>query len=158
MKIILEGCDGTGKTTLAKILAERYKLDICHLTQRDPTSYYFYAQTARKEDVVWDRHTLGELIYPEIFDRKQNLSFDQARVIIDRAKSEGVKILILTAENDVIKQRLLERKSPPEDERIIANYEKINGGFVFYGDVFGIPVIDTTKVTLTEIFDMIEKE
>lgn len=48
MKIILEGADGTGKTTLAKILAERYGLDICHCTQDDPNDFIFYQQSIRK--------------------------------------------------------------------------------------------------------------
>ena len=48
MKVILEGCDGTGKTTLAKLLAERYGLDICHCTQYDPADYDFYSHTMRK--------------------------------------------------------------------------------------------------------------
>ena len=39
MKIILEGCDGTGKTTLAKLLAEKYGLDICHCTAEDPKDF-----------------------------------------------------------------------------------------------------------------------
>ena len=44
MRIILEGCDGTGKTTLANILAFKYGLDICHCTASDPSDFQFYKQ------------------------------------------------------------------------------------------------------------------
>ena len=74
MKIIIEGADGTGKTTLAKILADKYGLEICHCTQHDPADFYFYRETLRKENVIWDRHTIGELIYPLIFDRKAKIT------------------------------------------------------------------------------------
>ena len=72
--VILDGCDGTGKTTLAKIIAAKYGWDICHCTGDDPKDYEFYRQTGKKQNVVWDRHTIGELIYPTVFNRKPELA------------------------------------------------------------------------------------
>ena len=34
MNIIIEGCDGVGKTTLAKKLADKYCCDILHMTKK----------------------------------------------------------------------------------------------------------------------------
>ena len=156
MKIVLEGCDGTGKTTLAKILADRYKLDICHCTQKDAADYNFYRQTLRKEDVIWDRHTIGELIYPKVFNRDAQIGTEDARLVIHYGKEEGVKFFVLTADIEVIKNRLLGRGN--EDNRIVKMCEEIDARFRFYAEQYDIPIIDTSKMTLNEIFDLIEKE
>ena len=84
--VILDGCDGTGKTTLAKIIAAKYGWDICHCTGDDPKDYEFYRQTGKKQNVVWDRHTIGELIYPTVFNRKPELATEDARLALSYAR------------------------------------------------------------------------
>lgn len=156
MRIILEGVDGAGKTTLAKILADKYKLDICHCTQYDGTDYAFYRQLVRKDNVVWDRHTIGELIYPEIFERQQNICYEDARLVLAYAREAKTKIFVLTCDSDILKKRLLSRGT--EDYRIIKRCKYIDERFRFYAQMFDVPVIDTSKMTLNEIFTAVEKE
>jgi len=156
MKIILEGCDGTGKTTLAKILADRYGLDVCHCTQDDPGDYEFYRQTLRKENVIWDRHTLGELIYPKVFGRKQKIGTEDARLLMHHAKEGGVKVFVLTADRSSIYQRLDARGN--EDGSVYENVSYIDKQFRFYAEQYHLPIIDTSKMTLQQIFNLIEEK
>lgn len=155
MRIIIEGADGTGKTTLAKIYAEKYGLDICHCTQYDPTDYDFYRYTVRKNNVVWDRHTIGELIYPTVFNRKSSLGTEDVRLVLSYARELNTKIIILTSDLDTIISRLEKRGG--EDNKILNNIKWINDQFVYYANQFNIPLIDTSKLTLQELFDIIEK-
>ena len=154
MRIILEGCDGTGKSTLARLLADKYKLDLCHCTQSDPGDFEFYKQTARKDNVIWDRHTIGELIYPDVFGRKQKLSPEDARLVIYLARQQGTKIFVLTTDIDEIRRRLTARGT--EDQRVLDKLEWINERFLRFADMFDIPVIDTSNASLSMIFDFIE--
>ena len=155
MKIILEGVDGAGKTTLAKILADKYGLDICHCTQHDAADYDFYRQTLRKENAVWDRHTLGELIYPRVFSRTQQIGTEDARLVMHYAKQEGVKVLVLTADMHTLLARL-NRRQVPESPLIVDNLEWIDKQFRLLAEEFRVPVIDTSKMTLQQIFDLVE--
>lgn len=156
MKIILEGVDGAGKTTLAKILANEYGLDICHCTQHDPADYEFYKNTARKENIVWDRHTIGELVYPKIFGREPQISPEDARLVLHYARSEGAKIFVLTTDLPTLRQRLLARGG--EDPRILDNLKEIDDKFRFYAHAFHIQIINTQILTLDEIFYLIDRE
>lgn len=156
MKIILEGADGTGKTTLAKLLANKYNLDICHCTSTDPTDYQFYKQTARKDNVVWDRHTIGELIYPYVFDRPALTNPEESRLVLSYAREAGAKVFVLTADINEIKRRLISRGT--EDQRILDKIEWINDQFIFFADYLHVPIIDTSKMTFDEIFKLVEKE
>lgn len=154
MRIILEGCDGTGKTTLAKILADHFKLDIAHCSAKDPADYDFYRNCARKENIVWDRLLIGELIYPKIFDREQKLTLVDAMAIMEMIKESDVRIFVLTASDEIIRSRCEARGN--EHPRIMENLVTINKKFLHYAKVLGVPVIDTTHLTLNEIVKMIE--
>lgn len=157
MKIILEGVDGAGKTTLAKILAEKYGLDVCHCTQYDAADYDFYRQTLRKDNIVWDRHTLGELIYPRVFGREQQISTEDARLIMHYAKEEDVKVFVLTTDIYTLHARLNDR-TPAEHPCIMDNLAWIDSEFRFYAEQYHVPIIDTSKMTLQQIFTLVENK
>ena len=70
------------------------------------------------------------------------------------AKQEGVKVFVLTADEDTVARRLSDRGD--EDYRIRWQWKEIDEKFKFYAKQFFIPVIDTSKMTLNEIFNLIK--
>lgn len=114
MKIIIEGCDGTGKTTLAKKLARKYGLDIVHMTGKDPKDFEFYKQSLRKTNVIYDRNFISEPIYAKVFNRKQALTKKQIEKLYKVCKKENVYIIMVDFDNITeINRRLCERGDEP---------------------------------------------
>lgn len=70
MNIVIEGCDGTGKSTLAKFLAETFGLYYWH--ESAPRSFAEYEQMLKSGGVVFDRFCFGQFVYNDIQDRKMN--------------------------------------------------------------------------------------
>lgn len=153
-RIIIEGCDGTGKTTLCKLLADKYGLDIVHITSKDPNDFDFYKQTMRKSNVVYDRHFLGEMIYPKIYNRKGNLNLYDIEWFRNYAIETKTCVIVLTTDIDEIKRRLTERG---ELAFVFDKVDKINEQFVSLANRFMFKIFDTSVDSFDKICDYIEK-
>lgn len=82
MKIILEGVDGSGKTTLANKIKELFpdkNFRIFHVTRETPNSKsYFESLLFSKENIIFDRFHIGQFIYQTEEQRKYNGWMDDA--------------------------------------------------------------------------------
>ena len=158
MKIVLEGCDGVGKTSVAKILAMKYGCDIVHMTGDDPKDYNFYNQSLRKENVIYDRNVIGERVYPLVFNREPELKRYELDLILE--SHTDVHFFVLTANADEIERRLKNRGN--ENENILKSLGYINAKFKTLAYEYGIHEIDTTHARIEDvalrIINIIEKE
>jgi len=153
VRIIVEGCDGVGKTTLAKKLAEKYNIkSYMHITRDDPNTAEFYVNTLNKTDVIFDRHFIGEMIYPKIFGRHGNLTDAGFNFILNRARQLGYRIFILYSDKETIKQRLKE----DEHNEVIENIEVINDRFIKLAMNYGIQLINTSEDSFEFICEAVE--
>lgn len=146
MKIVLEGCDGAGKTSIANILAKKYGCDVVHMTGEDPKDFIFYDQSLRKENVIYDRNVLGERVYPQVFKRPYELSEKQLVNILDR--HEDVHFFVITAGHRTMLNRIKDRGN--EDQRIIEGIPFIDAMFITLAKQYNIPIIDTTTITVED--------
>lgn len=64
--IILEGCDGTGKTTLARALLAAFPQLVLRKDPIPKTGLQYYCNTLQQSlnKTLWDRFHLGETVYP----------------------------------------------------------------------------------------------
>lgn len=152
-KIILEGADGTGKTTLAKRLMERYDLSYVNVNSKDPNDFQFYNQTLKKTKVVYDRHFIGEMIYPKFFQRQSKLNTRQFKKLLKKSKDLNYKIFVLYLPEDKIETN----QKDDEFDFIKRNVKTINKKFIKIAKKYNIEMINVFDYTLQEVCDLIEK-
>lgn len=98
MLIIIEGCDGTGKTTLANKLIEDFKFSYNKENKPpyDGFKYYIDRATSFKsgDNIILDRFHLGEIVYPSIKKDRTPLDLTKQH-LIERALIPQNTLLIL---------------------------------------------------------------
>ena len=153
MRIALDGCDGTGKTTITEKLANKLGCNIVRLTYNGDRSTRAYHQLMRADRVVHDRTFLSELIYPKYFNRETRLTVKDVPALFGMLSLYHIKVFILTASTETIQKRIGARG----DEFIsdMSKFEGINQDYLDIAKEHGYTVIDTTNKTIDEIVEEI---
>jgi len=146
--IVLEGCDGAGKTTLAAAFASRYGYAIVHAT-RTPEGEDLVAKyrviLARPGRLVLDRSFVSELVYGPLERGHSRLTFDQAARLAAAAAQRGGILVHLTGQPEQIASRLLTRDGhAPALPRIRALTAAYTDVFTRLADHAPVITIDTT--------------
>ena len=111
MNIILEGPDAVGKTTLAEKLRDKYGMTIHHSTSKTRNDLYYHIDLLDyRNNTVFDRFNVGEVVYPQIYDRPSKLTEEEYDAINRRIIDNNDLFIIFTTSNmEIINKRLLER-------------------------------------------------
>lgn len=152
MKIYLDGCDGSGKSTLAKYIANRFGLDIFCLTKNSEKTIERYLDIAFIDNVVYDRTFFSEIVYPNVFKRKEWLNEFQIQNLI---KYYNSLFVICTAPDYIIQDRL--RRRGYEFEEITNNISYINKKYQEIAQKYDLMIVDTYELSLDDIGDEIER-
>lgn len=110
MLVVLEGCDGTGKSTLAEFLAKVMNAEVIHCTSSTPNDYGFFwgiIEASRQRNIIADRFCYGQFVYQKKEDRnlKKSSLYSLELSMLDA----GAKVILVTAPQDVVEARLAAR-------------------------------------------------
>ena len=125
MLIVLEGCDGTGKSTLARLLSEIYDAKIIHCSTHTSNDFEFFTriiEAAKTTNIIADRWCYGQFVYQDVLDRPLGKHKSDTYKALEELElimlESGVKMILVDAPTEVIKQRLAAR-----DETILNNLD-----------------------------------
>ena len=117
MLIVLEGCDGSGKSSLANLLAnlcyDPGMVEVIHATRETPNDMEWFMSImdrAKDRTIIMDRAFWGQFVYQKPNERK--LSFNDLSILERRLAEEGKLIYVYSPER-VITRRLRNRNEVP---------------------------------------------
>lgn len=144
MLIVLEGCDGTGKSTIAKVL-NRILPDsqIVHCTVDTPNDYRFFYNLisfGMSQNIILDRGMYGQFVYQDKEDRK--LSNKQLTSLEMEMLRSNAVVIHVTAEERAIVERLNSRseKTTLPIRTIMDKFDE-----VFSKSILPVVKLDTTN-------------
>lgn len=110
MLIVLEGCDGVGKSTIARSLAKVLNARIVHCTTTTPNDYKFFKEIidiSKTENIIADRFCYGQFVYQAPVERK--LSWSQLTQLELDMIGAGAKVVHVKAPAEEVQRRLAAR-------------------------------------------------
>lgn len=120
MITIIEGVDGTGKTTYAKRLADQQNAMYLHADKPTKDTWFLeYAAPLVSTNMVLDRWHLGEMVWPKIFGRESLFDddgFDLCNWVLAKL---GTKLIVLTRNDDDIVNELLNRGEEDQIDTVL---------------------------------------
>lgn len=139
MRIIVEGCDGVGKSTYASFLAKWYECDVVHMTAWSPKKLTSYLHRLKSDDVIFDRFFISEVVYAKVFERDTKINEFEIKFLLFICKLLRCQIYILTQDDDIILERLKQRGD--ETDTILNNVSRLNEEYVKFADKYNIKLV-----------------
>ena len=114
MNIVIEGCDGSGKTAIAKYLCEHLGMYYWH--ESSPRALEEYKQMLSSGGVIFDRFCFGQFVYNPEEQRK--LSPEELKHLVQDIFPQTHTLLVyVNCPTEVIIKRLLERGEGKPEHR-----------------------------------------
>lgn len=112
--IIIEGLDRTGKSTLAKLLADPDEPLHFSKPERHPLDEYLepIARWLPDETLIIDRYHLGETVWPTIFNRPTVYDVPMHAYVELALKARGALLVLTTRDMDDLKAHLVRDGEP----------------------------------------------
>lgn len=118
MLIVLEGCDGSGKSTLVDLLKSIARdpedIEVIHATRETPNDIEWFSKImddAKTRNIIMDRAFWGQFVYQKPNERK--LGFNDLSNLERRLAEEGGKLIYVYSPERVIARRLRLRNETP---------------------------------------------
>lgn len=109
MNFVLEGPKSSGKSTIAKFFIDN-GYEYFHSTNETENDFdYHFSLLKDKNKRIIDRFSIGEMIYPTIYDRESKLNFSD--FYFTMIMPNTVYIILYASDVDELIERIFERDS-----------------------------------------------
>ena len=163
MNIILEGPDASGKSLYANKFVEKgftyFKCSPGEHAEKSTFNKEYFEELLSRDSMVFDRFFISELVFSELYNREQVISFDEVNNLVHK-NIDNIKLIFLYASDiDVLKNRCSERG----EFEYLDELEEQNMLFVKYAWIFdayesnNVILIDVSKYnSIEDVTNIIE--
>ena len=139
MNVILSGPDSCGKTTLGEKLRDKYNMKIIHSTATTRNTLEYHLDLLDYHDnTIFDRFSVGEMIFPKIYGRPAMLTEEEFFKTLRRVEDNNDIYIIFTCSDvEILKQRLIERGEEDYLAEIVQQCELYNEVATKMANFFG---------------------
>ncbi len=151
MNVILSGPDSCGKTTLGEKLRDKYNMKIIHSTATTRNTLEYHLDLLDYHDnTIFDRFSVGEMIFPKIYGRPAMLTEEEFFKTLRRVEDNNDIYIIFTCSDiEILKKRLIERGEEDylaEIKQQCELYNEVAAKMAnFFGDYKNFYVIDIAE-------------
>lgn len=153
MNVILSGPDSCGKTTLGEKLRDKYNMKIIHSTATTRNTLEYHLDLLDYHDnTIFDRFSVGEMIFPKIYSRPAKLTEEEFYITLRRViDNNDIYIIFICSKLDILKQRLIARGENDYLDEIAAQcklYKKVANDMTKFFEKYNYKnfyVIDVAK-------------
>lgn len=143
MLIVLEGCDGAGKTVLANKLAKLFSATIIHCSRHTPNTCEFFndiIEASKTQNIIADRFCYGQFVYQS--EEERSLTSGSLYWLETSMLAAGAKVVYVTASLEDIEERLALRNEIASKpiSKILSSYDKL-----FYDSMLPVLVWNTSN-------------
>lgn len=111
MNLCISGPDACGKSTLAERLINKYGCNVIHSTAKTRNTLEYHLDLLDYHDnTIFDRHCVGEMIFPYIYNREPKINEDEFYQILQRViDNNDMYVIFICSNSNILKERLIER-------------------------------------------------
>lgn len=150
--VVLEGCDGVGKSTFGEHLATQHGFVVVH-SPRTPDhldlASRYRAILAEDGKILFDRCFISELVYGPLHRGRSRINWPQAIDLAESVIARSGVLIHLTAPPAIIQRRLLSRDGEAvgleEVSALVSGYER---AFSTLADYTHVLTVDTSLLEL----------
>jgi hypothetical protein len=123
--VIIEGPEGSGKSTAAMFLQNKFGFNYYHdgppdpdVTEKNFFKYYNMITEAFRQPFVWDRSILGELVYGPIFRSRSRASREDVWNFVGKLgyKGAGITTILLLPSLETVRQNWYKTRNEQKDK------------------------------------------
>lgn len=155
MRVLIDGVDGTGKTSVSEKLANAIGCNIVRLTHYGSRDFRAYSEAMIVDNMVHDRTFMSEMIYPQYFGRQCRLNGNCGNALFRLIDQYDAHVFILTASEDELIKRLSLRGDEFLDD--FSKVKEIDAEYRTIAYLHEFHLIDTTHKTIDQVVNEIRR-